>query len=221
MVGGRRRGSTDQSILFHPHTGSRESEWEVWSGNKSSESVPSDVPSVTRLYLLKFPQPLKHMSPWKTFPIQINSLSLMNWVHQFLYNTECWKSHFFIHSLSRAKEWFVIITRNKTRMKKNAKLHSLGKVEKYPTVDYKNSTYLSEGSMKKYEMQEEWIGSHGSTCQGWNSMSQKEEKWLILQRRKSKDEAKKMDQMCEATHAHSMYALRFAVTHIRHSLMAF
>lgn len=38
---------------------------------------------------------------------------------------------------------------------KNAKLHSLGKVEKYPTVDYKNSTYLSEGSMKKYEMQEE------------------------------------------------------------------
>lgn len=118
MVGGRRRGSTGQSILFHPHTGSRESEWEVWSGNKSSESVPSDVPSVTRLYLLKFPQPLKHMSPWKTFPIQISSLSLMNWVHQFLYNTECWKSHFFIHSLSRAKEWFVIITRNKTRMKK-------------------------------------------------------------------------------------------------------
>lgn len=38
---------------------------------------------------------------------------------------------------------------------RNANLHSLLKVEKYPTVDYKNSTYLSEEGMKKYEMQEE------------------------------------------------------------------
>lgn len=40
-------------------------------------------------------------------------------------------------------------------MKKNANLHSLLKVEKYSAVDYKNSTYLSEEGMKKYEMQEE------------------------------------------------------------------
>lgn len=48
------------------------------------------------------------------------------------------------------------------KSEKNANLHNLLKVEKYPTVDYKNSTYLSEEGMKKYEMQEEWIGSHGS-----------------------------------------------------------